>query len=251
MKSFADLKANARAALLGRYSTFIGAGLISGLISGLLETPFSRMLQEGVYYTRFIRIIWGYTGMVFVSLIGALFTIGTMYMHVKAAKNNRPVLADLLFPFKNRPDKFIGCQFLLILISFVCTLPGTIVTMLAGLAAIRTADNISTLLNVGMVLLAIGFIVMIILTISLSQSLYLLIDQPNLRVTEAMRKSMRLMKGNKMRYFLLELSFIGWILLGLLTLGIGLLWILPYITQTNTQFYLNLTQQQTEQNSYL
>ena len=104
MKSFADLKANARAALLGRYSTLIGAGLISWLISALLETPFSRMLQEGVYYTRFIRIIWGYTGMVFVSLVGALFTIGTMYMHVKAAKNNRPVLADLLFPFKNRPE---------------------------------------------------------------------------------------------------------------------------------------------------
>lgn len=48
MKSFADLKANARAALLGRYSTLIGAGLISWLISALLETPFSRMLQEGV-----------------------------------------------------------------------------------------------------------------------------------------------------------------------------------------------------------
>ena len=54
-----------------------------------------------------------------------------------------------------------------------------------------------------------------------------------------------------MRYFLLELSFIGWSLLGLLTLGIGLLWILPYITQTNTQFYLDLTQQQTEQNVYM
>lgn len=143
MKSFADLKANARAALLGRYSTLIGAGLISWLISALLETPFSRMLQEGVYYTRFIRIIWGYTGMVFVSLVGALFTIGTMYMHVKAAKNNRPVLADLLFPFKNRPDKFIGCQFLLILISFVCTLPGTIVSIIA---AVYTTSDISVLL---------------------------------------------------------------------------------------------------------
>ena len=226
MKSFADLKANARAALLGRYSTLIGAGLVSWLISALLETPFSRMLQEGVYYTRFIRIIWGYTGMVFVSLVGALFTIGTMYMHVKAAKNNRPVLADLLFPFKNRPDKFIGCQF-------------------------YTTSDISVLLIVGMALLAIGCIILIVLTISLSQSLYLLIDHPNLRVIEALNESMRLMKGRKMRYFLLELSFIGWILLGCLTLGIGLLWILPYMTQTNTQFYLDLTQQQTEQNVYM
>lgn len=248
MKSFADLKANARATLLGRYSTLIGAGLISWLISALLETPFSTMLQEGVYYTRFIRIIWGYTGMIFVSLVGALFTIGTMYMHVKAAKNNRPVLADLLFPFKNRPDKFIGCQFLLILISFACTLPGTIVSIIA---AVYTTSDISVLLIVGMALLAIGCIILIVLMISLSQSLYLLIDHPNLRVIEAMNESMRLMKGRKMRYFLLELSFIGWILLGCLTLGIGLLWILPYMTQTNTQFYLDLTQQQNEQNTYL
>ena len=137
---------------------------------------------------------------------------------------------------------------MLILISFVCTLPGAIVTIIA---VVYTTSDISVLLIVGMVLLTIGCIVLFILTISLSQSLYLLIDHPNLRVIEAMKESMRLMKGRKMRYFLLELSFIGWILLGLLTLGIGLLWILPYITQTNTQFYLDLTQQQTEQNSYL
>ena len=111
MKSFADLKANARVALLGRYSTLIGAGLISWLISALLETPFSTMLQEGVYYTRFIRIIWGYTGMIFVSLVGALFTIGTMYMHVKAAKNNRPVLADLLFPLKTGRTNSLAVSF--------------------------------------------------------------------------------------------------------------------------------------------
>lgn len=48
------------------------------------------------------------------------------------------------------------------------------------------------------------------------------------------------MKGRKLRYFLLQLSFIGWWLLGILTLGLGFLWIIPYMLQTNTQFYLNL-----------
>ena len=47
MKSFADLKANARSALLGRYSVLIGAGILAWLIAALLEIPFSRMLQEG------------------------------------------------------------------------------------------------------------------------------------------------------------------------------------------------------------
>ena len=89
-----------------------------------------------------------------------------------------------------------------------------------------------------MALLAIGCIILIVLMISLAQSLYLLIDHPNLRVIEAMNESMRLMKGRKMRYFLLELSFIGWILLGCLTLGIGLLWILPYIRQIHSFIWI-------------
>ena len=111
MKSFADLKANARAALLGRYSTLIGAGLISWLISALLETPFSRMLQEGVYYTRFIRIIWGYTGMVFVSLVGALFTIGTMYMHVKQQKITDLCLQIFCFHLKTVRTNSLAVSF--------------------------------------------------------------------------------------------------------------------------------------------
>ena len=40
MKSFADLKANARSALLGRYSVLIGAGILAWLIAALIEIPF-------------------------------------------------------------------------------------------------------------------------------------------------------------------------------------------------------------------
>ena len=50
MKSFADLKANARSALLGRYSVLIGAGILAWLIAALIEIPFSRMLQEDLLY---------------------------------------------------------------------------------------------------------------------------------------------------------------------------------------------------------
>lgn len=241
MKSFADLKANARDALLGRYSVLIGAGILVWLISTLIELPFSRMLQQGIYYIRMIRIIWAYTGMLFVSLIGSLFIIGILFMHMQAAKGIRPQFSDLLYPFRNRPDKFIGCEFILILISFVCTLPGAIVTVIAAFQNGTITDlQINTLLIVGMILIVIGFIVQIILGFAFSQAVYLLIDHPDYRVTGALRESFNLMKGRKMRYFLLQLSFIGWGLLGCLTLGIGFLWITPYITQTNTQFYLNL-----------
>ena len=56
MKSFADLKANARSALLGRYSVLIGAGILAWLIAALLEIPFSRMLQEGFYSVSYTHL---------------------------------------------------------------------------------------------------------------------------------------------------------------------------------------------------
>ena len=243
MKSFADLKANARDALLGRYSVLIGTGILAWLISTLIELPFSRMLEQGIYYMHIGRIIWAYTGMLFVGLIGSLFNIGITFMHMQAAKGIRPQFSDLLHPFRNRPDKFIGCEFILILISFVCTLPGVIVTVIAAFQGSTITDlQINTMLVIGAVLIVIGFIVQIILGFAFSQAVYLLIDYPDYQVTEALRQSFILMRRRKMRYFMLQLSFIGWGLLGCLTLGIGFLWIIPYVAQTNTQFYLDLKQ---------
>ena len=86
--------------------------------------------------------------------------------------------------------------------------------------------------------------------LGLSQCIYLLLDHHELKVTDAMRTSLRYMKGNKWRLFKLYLSFIGWFLLGLLTFGIGYLWIEPYFSQSLIQFYLDLTQTDSSQPEY-
>ncbi len=71
---------------------------------------------------------------------------------------------------------------------------------------------------------------------------YLMTQDSNLSAMEAIKKSKQMMHGHKMELFLLHVSFIGWILLGMLTCGIGFLWISPYIEQTQTQFFLQLSQ---------
>lgn len=53
-------------------------------------------------------------------------------------------------------------------------------------------------------------------------------------------KSKELMEGNKMRLFLLDLSFLGWYILGALCLGIGVLFVVPYHQTARANFYLNL-----------
>ena len=66
---------------------------------------------------------------------------------------------------------------------------------------------------------------------------YILKDYPELSVNQAIKLSVKMMKGHKMRCFLLDLSFIGWALLGILTLGIGYIWLIPYIYTTMAAFY--------------
>lgn len=51
------------------------------------------------------------------------------------------------------------------------------------------------------------------------------------------------MDGHKWRLFCLHLSFIGWWLLCILTLGIGMLWLAPYIQNSTAAFYEDLKNQ--------
>ena len=77
----------------------------------------------------------------------------------------------------------------------------------------------------------------IIKAIAYSLVPYILKDYPELSVNQAIKLSVKMMKGHKMRCFLLDLSFIGWVLLGILTLGIGYIWLIPYIYTTMAAFY--------------
>lgn len=70
---------------------------------------------------------------------------------------------------------------------------------------------------------------------------YLMAEFPELSALEAMRESKRLMRGNKWRLFCLYFSFIGWAILASLTLGIGLLWLTPYVSAAEGAFYMDVT----------
>lgn len=69
---------------------------------------------------------------------------------------------------------------------------------------------------------------------------FILKDEPELKYNAAIEKSMRMMDGYKMKLFLLDLSFIGWIILSILTLGIGLLFLQPYMNTARAAFYEDL-----------
>lgn len=80
----------------------------------------------------------------------------------------------------------------------------------------------------------------IIKSYSYAMTSYILADRPELKNNAAIEESMRMMDGHKMRLFLLDLSFIGWGILCVLTLGIGFLFLSPYMSTARASFYEDL-----------
>ena len=83
----------------------------------------------------------------------------------------------------------------------------------------------------------------IIKSYSYSMTYYILKDNPELKNNAAIEKSMQMMDGHKMDLFLLHLSFIGWAILCLLTMGIGFIFLVPYIYTAQAHFYEDLKKQ--------
>jgi len=77
----------------------------------------------------------------------------------------------------------------------------------------------------------------IIKAYSYSMAPYILAEHPEMTANESITASKELMRGNKWRLFCLQLSFIGWHILSSLTLGIGYLWLNPYIQVSEAAFY--------------
>ena len=80
----------------------------------------------------------------------------------------------------------------------------------------------------------------IILSYAYGMVPYLLHDYPELSAREAMKISREMMRGQKWNLFVLDLTFIGWILLALCTAGVGMLFVQPYMLTARAAFYDDL-----------
>jgi uncharacterized membrane protein len=80
----------------------------------------------------------------------------------------------------------------------------------------------------------------IIASLRYTLAFYILIDHPEMSASQAINRSKEMMLGQKWKYFKLFFFFIGWYLLCILSLGIGFLWLIPYIYATHASFYEDL-----------
>ena len=87
----------------------------------------------------------------------------------------------------------------------------------------------------------------IVKALSYSMTPFIMAENPELSAKEAINASKILMDGHKWELFCLGFSFMGWNLLNALTLGIGSLFLNPYINAAYAAFYRNISRQDTYQ----
>lgn len=75
-----------------------------------------------------------------------------------------------------------------------------------------------------------------------SMAYYIKKDNPSYSWQECMDESQRMMQGKKWQLFCLDLSFIGWLVLGALCLGVGTLWVAPYMESARANFYASMAE---------
>ena len=140
-------------------------------------------------------------------IFGGPVALGVAGYFVKLMRNEGPVIEDFFGGFKF----FIKAFVLNFLIIFFTLLWSLLLIIPGIIAALRY-----------------------------SMAYYIMSDNPQLSAFEALTQSKLMMFGYKWELFRLWLSYLGWFLLGVLTLGIAFLWVGPYYNTAMANFYQDL-----------
>ncbi|MGM7635253.1 DUF975 family protein [Bacillus sp. Hm123] len=206
----ASIKKDARDALAGNWGIAVVLMLIMFVFAGIVPMIFDVIAVGGfenwVYQTG--TSMEGDLFSLFISFVMIPFSISAMYwFFLHLVRGKRQSVGDVFSIYAN-----IGLAFKTIVVSILI---GIFVFLWSLLLIIPG----------------------IIKSLSYSQTYFIMKDHPELSMLEAITESKRRMKGYKWSYFVLYLSFIGWAFLALFTLGIGYLWLAPYVQASMAAFY--------------
>ncbi|MBO5981905.1 MAG: DUF975 family protein [Clostridia bacterium] len=226
----------ARGALSGRWGLAIGAGLVATALMGGTSFSFSfpANFENESFYEAFNHLsneeIMAFVAIV-ISVFAAIFAIafiaGSLYgifssiiqagyasFNLKLIDYEEPAFRDLFSQFRNAKSVIVAY-----LLRFAFELIGYMLFIIPG----------------------------IIISYNYAMVPYILADNPSVSGKEALRISKEMMQGNRLRLFCLQLSFIGWELLTVLSFGVGLIWLIPYQNATIASFYRELAPIGTEE----
>jgi uncharacterized membrane protein len=190
------------------------------------------------------------------SIIGLIlsgpFELGLVICFLTIVRTQKVRFESLFDGFKKFGDAFL-VQLLRTIFVLLWGIPAFI---LGGIASFIFMNSYFMMESPGvmfwiLVLLSVAaFALPIIASYKYALAFYILNDNPGIGSMGALRASKEMMQGYKAKLFLLHLSFIGWVILGIIALLIGLLWVTAYMSTAQANFYENLKQASGSTNSF-
>ena len=196
----AQLKSRAKEQIRGKWGVAIGTVLVANII---LEVDFAYRVTSELGAEGL-----SYSINLIALLLGGVISVGLCRFLLNMATGREEARFDNLFSGFNIYLKTLGLNILITL----AVVAGTLLFIIHG----------------------------IIVSLMFSQAFYILSEDPSKSITQCISESVNLMTGHKWELFYLELTFIGWWLLAVITLGIAALWVSPYQKLTEANFYLYL-----------
>ncbi|WP_226644406.1 DUF975 family protein [Mesobacillus subterraneus] len=210
--TISQIKKKSLATLKGKWGLAVALTLIVFLITTFVPTIVEILLSGGFsqWFNQTETPVIADMVNLLISFLFIPLTVASYWFYLSIARWNDPKISDVFAVYKEweLSLKLIGTSILV-----------GIFTMLWALLLIIPG---------------------IIKGLSYSQVFFLLRDNPELSALEAITESKVRMKGYKWKYFLMNLSFIGWAFIAIFTFGIGFLWLTPYISTANATFYNEL-----------
>lgn len=211
-----ELKSYAKAKLAYSYWPIVGVTFLVGLIPTLLnvEIPTDQMYQLGYisgdtyYLLSFVNLVIVFAGFFLGIFVFGPLKVGLMRYYINQETRTASI-SDLFYPFKHNYWNVVGVLFLQGLYTFLWTLLFLIPGIIKGYEYLMIP--------------------------------YLLAEKPDMKASEVFKATKRMMDGNKWDTFVLYLSFIGWIFLAILTIGLlDIFFVTPYLGLTMSELYLAL-----------
>lgn len=227
MLSIPEIKKHAKNNLKGKWSTAIVVSLIYLAISFVISR-FSSNIPFADIVLLVITIPLGY---------------GLIYSFLKIYRNEEFSYGDFFtssFNNFSRIWKVVGNLLLKLKVPIILLIV-SIILMWSPILFNFLSYSLNNLALIFLLIGCVGSIVALILLyvkyLLYALSFYILTDNPDMSAKEIVEESQRIMNGQRGNYFVLLLSFIGWMFLAIFTFGIGMIFLQPYIQISIAIFY--------------
>ena len=144
-----------------------------------------------------------------VLLFAPVLTLGVHHVYLKATTDEKPHFSEMF----SKMSQF-GTAFLTSLVTGIFIILWSLLLIVPGIIA----------------------------SYSYSMVYFILAEHPEMSAMDAIRESKRIMKGHRFELFVLQLSFFWWYLLCIVTLGLAMIYVIPYVEMATTNFYNKIKQ---------